>query len=169
MSATAPFMAQWDGEALIPMRRHAKDLDASLVIGEKYRVEVTEERSAKSHNHYFAQLHELWLNLPEDQAEQFPNEESLRKFALIKSGFCERSDVVCANNREAMKYAAVIARLDPYTIVSISERTVSSWTAQTQKKAAMGAKEFQASKSAVLDFCSSLLGIDPAEQRGEAA
>jgi hypothetical protein len=166
---TAPFFAIWDGENLVPLRRHAKFLDASLVIGERYKVDLIEERSAKSHKHFFAQLREIWLSLPDDVAEQFPNDDALRKFALIKTGFCDRADVVCANNQEAMKYAAVLARLDPYTVVSIQGRTVSSWTAKTQKVKAMGAKDFNSSKHAVLEYCASLIGVRTNELKPEDA
>ena len=154
-----PLLCTWTGEAFEPARRHAKDCNAVLVVGERYMVTVEEQRSVASHKSFFASINEAWRSLPEDQAERFPNPDALRKYALIKSGFCDRSDVVCANNGEAIRTAALVKILDAYSLTAVSERTVSVWTAQSQSKAAMGKQRFTESQNAVRDFVAGLLDV----------
>lgn len=151
---------QWDGEAMRPLRRFHNVCNAEYVVGEFYRCEVLEERSVVSHRHYFATLHDYWLNLPEQQAERFPTEEHLRKYALIKCGYADQRQQVCASHAEALRFAAFIRPIDTYALVTVTEAVVTIWTAQSQSTKAMGRKPFQESKTAVLDWCASLLGID---------
>ena len=68
---TGPLYVEWEGDAFRPLRRHAKDCDARFVIGERYRIDVVEQRSEASHRSFFASVNEAWLNLPEDIAERF--------------------------------------------------------------------------------------------------
>jgi len=79
---TTPVLFSWDGEAMQPLgERMAKLCDEQFVIGMRYRLVEYEDRSSKSHNHYFASLAEAWNNLPEDMAERFPSPEHLRKYS----------------------------------------------------------------------------------------
>ena len=64
MTKSAPIIAEWDGESLVPVRQFEKYCDVNFIVGERYRVTLQEERSANSHNHYFAVLTELWHIIP---------------------------------------------------------------------------------------------------------
>ena len=154
-----PLLAQWDGEAFVVARRHAKDCDKALVVGERYMLTVEEQRSDAAHRSFFASVTEAWRNLPEDQAERFPTADALRRYALIKAGFCDRRDIVCANNNEAMRLAGMVKALDAYSITTVSERVVSVWTAESQSKKSMGKQRFNESQNAVRDFCAAMIGV----------
>lgn len=157
-----PIEFAWDGEAMVPATRFmAKLADQHYVIGERYRLVEEHGRSAKTHNHYFAAINEAWRNLPETLAEDYPTAEHLRKKALIRSGYADERSIVCASKAEAQRVAAFVKPYDHYAIVAVSEATVRVYTAQSQSARAMGAKVFQESKQAVLDFVDKLLGVPP--------
>lgn len=159
----APLVFQWDGDAMVPLRRFAKLADERFVIGEQYRLTAVEERSIASHNQFFASVHERWQSLPDEIAMQFPTEDSLRKHALIMTGFRRERKFVAASKEEARKLAAWLRPHNPdddYTIISVAENIVVEWKALSQSYEAMPAKgQFQASKKAVLDWLDDLLGI----------
>jgi hypothetical protein len=165
MTTALPYT--WDGEALRPMR--PKLCDKELVIGALYFMEAKEVRSEAAHRSYFASIRDAWLNLPEDETDRFPTPESLRKYALIKTGYCKKRDIVCANNAQAIALVAVISDLDAYSLVTVSERVVSVWTAESQSYKAMGKKRFNESQNAVRDYCASLIGVAPEELERESA
>lgn len=66
-----PIPFAWDGFAMVPLASFRKRADAQFVIGERYILVEQNERSMRSHRHYFASVHEGWLNLPEHMAERF--------------------------------------------------------------------------------------------------
>lgn len=159
MSAPLPFI--WNGEAMEIDPRFRKQADKDFVIGERYRMTVQEERSAASHNHYFAILDTLWDTLPEHETERFPTVEHLRKYALIRAGYRDERSIVCASKAEAQRMAAFIKPIDEYAIVATSEAVVRVWTAQSQSKKAMGAKRFQESKDAVIGEVARMIDAEP--------
>lgn len=165
--AISSLYATWDGEALAPLSRFAKACDQELVIGERYKIEIVHERSAKSHAHYFASLHDLWMNIPETVAERFPTVEHLRRFALIHEGFRETRDIVAASKAEALRVAAFIRPMDSYCVVIVKDCVVRVATAQSQSYRAMGKEAFAKSKEAVLAYAASLVGVKP--EQSEAA
>jgi hypothetical protein len=168
MSDTDLIQCLWNGEAFVPqtpfMRRRAED---RFGAGEIVLLEAQHERSAKSHRFYFAQLRELWLNLPEkfaiEQWAQSP--EHLRKYALIKTGYSETQTFTCAGDAEAKRWAFRMRPIDQFSIVVVKAGTVVRYTAHSQSIKAMGAKDFQASKTAVIEFVEDLIGAE----RGAAA
>ena len=165
-----PFV--WDGEALVPRKGFARRADAMFVIGQTYVMAEEQERSSASHRHQFAWLHEAWASLPDHLAEQFPTSETLRKHALIRTGFSLVEQQAYASNAEAMRQAATIKRYSAeYRLVTVNGNVVTVHTAKSQSIAAMGAKEFQASKTAILDFIADMIGVTPGTlaQQGEAA
>jgi hypothetical protein len=155
-----PLPCTWNGEAFEVARGFRRNADQTLVIGEKYIVEIVEERSAKSHKQYFAAINDLWHSLPESAAEQFPTPEHLRKFALIKCGYANHRQFVASSKAEALRIAAFVRPTDEYAVVSVDGNIVNQWTAQSQNMRAMGKQAFQASKEAVLDYIGALLGVD---------
>jgi 5-methylcytosine-specific restriction endonuclease McrA len=150
------------GEFRAPHSFAEKQCDRDLVIGEIQRWELALDRNEKSHDHYFALVHQAWLNLPEQYAMEFPNETSLRKFALIKTGYCKTHKMVTINNAEATKQAAFMQSLEEYSICEVTGNVVTVWTADSQKYRAMGKKLFQKSKDDVLTFLSQFIGSDVA-------
>src|SRR5215472_3062093 len=108
---------RWDGEALRPLARSVP-LTEDFVVGEVYRLEVASERSSASHRHYFAALHQAWLNLPEDVAEHFADEEHLRRWCLIKCGYADQRSIVLDTAADARRVAAAAGKLDPCAVVT---------------------------------------------------
>lgn len=167
-----PAIFTYDGEAMIPLPRFAKLCDQQFVVGQEYRLAELQERSISTHNHFFACVHEAWKNLSDDQAERFATADHLRKFALIKCGFYDEQSIVLSSAKDALKVSAFIAAMDEYAIVTVSGPVVRKFTAKSQSIPAMGKKDFQASKQAVLDFLSGSIGVDTgtlAENAGRAA
>lgn len=161
----------WTGDSFVPLPRFAKACDKEFVVHERYQMEAIEERSARSHAHYFAALHDAWLNLPEGEAERFPSSEHFRKWALIKGGFSDERSVVCDSKAEARRIGSFVRSIDGYAVIIVQEATVKLYTAKSQSMKAMGKAEFQRSKTVVLEIAAALIGTDPktlAEQSGVA-
>ncbi|MVA98881.1 hypothetical protein GN330_16660 [Nitratireductor sp. CAU 1489] len=164
--AEAPILYQWDGEAMIPAAQHwARQADRQFVVGERYRMVEHHDRSANSHRHFFACIHDAWQNLPDRMLEQYPTSEHLRKKALIWKGYRDERSIVCASAAEAQRVAAFVKPMDDFAVVTVKDAVVRVWTAKSQSVKAMGRKEFQDSKSDVLDFVDDLLGVE----RGDTA
>lgn len=166
---TAPVQFHWDGESMVPSRRFMPLCDKQFVVGQDYTLVVAEPRSQVSHNHFFASVEEAWRNLPENMADQFQTSEHLRKYALIKAGYADQRSFVCASKAEALRLSSFIGPMDHYAIISVTGQVVRVFTAQSQSKKAMGAKEFQQSKQAVLDIISAMIGVDTRALEMQAA
>lgn len=162
-----PLQYQGDGSFLAP-RGFWKRCDKEYVIGETLTWEVVKARSEASHKHFFACVHDAWSNLPETMAAEFPSSEHLRKWALCKAGFCNMTKIVCADNAAAIAAGALMQAMDTYAICEVSGRVITVFRAKSQSSRAMGAKDFQDSKEAVLGEISKLIGADAA-QAGLAA
>lgn len=157
---SAPLTFAWDGESMHPVTSCRRAANEAFVVGERYRMEVVEERSQRSHNHFFAVIAEMFDNLPEDRADQFIDAEHLRKYALIKCGYSNVSEIVCSSEAEAERVAAFIRPMDRYAVVTNNMRVVRVFTARSQKRNAMDRREFQESKDKVLDYIAGLIGVD---------
>lgn len=149
---------KWDADAavMVPLRRTAAL--RYYVDEQTYLLEEVQERSLNSHNHYFAELHAAWINLPDDQAERFLNEEHFRKFCLIKTGYSDERQIVCSTKAEAERIGAFVRSMSPYTLVTVKDRIVTAYEAKSQSYRSMSKAEFTASKAAVLDYAASLIG-----------
>lgn len=168
-SLNAPVLEfQWDGESFVPLPRFAKLCDRDFVIGERYRMEVIEERSQASHAHYFAAIRESWLNLPENLADRFPTPEHLRKFALIRAGYRSERSIVCDTEADAKRCASFAQPIDEYAVVIPKGTVVTIYTAKSQSHRSMGKEDFQASKDAVLTELARILDVKPATLQREA-
>jgi hypothetical protein len=171
-----PLLFRWDGEAMAPVGRFAREADRHFVIGQNYRLEEVSERSEISHKHEFAWLREAWANLPESAAQNFDNEDQLRKYALIQTGWCNREEHVYPSKAEAMRQAATIRRhKTDYCIVVVRGCIVTVLTARSQKMrgaGSMSARDFQKSKTDIMEYVAGMIGI-PAEtlnrEAGKAA
>lgn len=158
MSVPVPMDFSWDGEVMKPL--HPKLADKQFVVGEVYRFEVLEERSAASHRFYFVSIAEAHKNLSEELTLQHPTPEHLRKWALIKAGYRDERSVVCSSKAEALRMAAFIQPMDEYAVILCKGSAVTVYTAKSQSMKAQGKKDFEASKNAVLDIVAALIGVD---------
>jgi hypothetical protein len=156
----APILCMYADGVFKPVNRyHARVAEIEFGAGELVPLVRHEDRSEKSHRHFFAAVNEAWKSLPDHLAEQYPTPEHLRKAALIRTGYADQATHVCASKAEALRTAAFISPMNTYAIVSTKEATVTVWTAQSQSVKAMGKAEFQASKDKVLDWIANLLGV----------
>lgn len=162
MTAPAAILCAWTGEELRPANPlWARRADQQWVVGEQYYVEIRQERSVATHNHFFAAVAEAHSNLPEEAAERFATPDALRKYALIRTGYRDERSIVCNSKAEAQRMAAFVRPMDEFAIVVAIESTVTVWTAKSQSMKAMGKKEFAASKESVLDYIAGMIGVTP--------
>lgn len=168
MNAMPPLEFQWTGEAMVP--RWPKRADRLYIVGEVYPLAPWEDRSLVSHNHQFAFIGEAFKQLP----EQYHNEpwaqspEHLRKFGLIRNGFCNTQTYPCGTRAEAERWARNLRPLDEYSVVSVEGTTVYRFTAESQSRRAMGKKRFQESKQALMDWLDDLLHVERGTLEREA-
>lgn len=167
---TAPLIYVWSGTAMEPLPRFAKICDREFVIGQTYSLDVVEERSAKSHNHEFAWLHEAWMNLPEGLAELYATSEHLRKRALIDSGFYDETLIDAGSGAAALRVASLLRGDDEFCLVIVRGPIVCRRKAKSQSRRAMGNADFQPSKRAIMEVVASMIGVTPdALQQSRAA
>lgn len=157
-----PVLMQWNGEVFVPATSHwQRQCDEHFVVGQRYRLVEEQERSTATHNHEFAWLQEAWNTLPDELYAQYPNSEVLRKHGLIAKGYCTMVQHVCPTAAEAQRLAAILKPYDAYAVVVARGNVVTVYTAVSQSKRAMGAKQFQQSKQALFEFVGDLLGVAP--------
>ena len=163
VSAHHPLKYRWTGQVMQPLVPSMAK--RQFTAGETYRLEVWEERSIASHRQYFASIKEAWDNLPEHLAERFPTSEHLRKYALIRSGYRDERTIVATSKAEAGRIAAFVrpSADERYELVVVREATVTIYTPKSQSTRAMGRKEFQESKTKVLDLLAEMIGVDRTE------
>lgn len=124
--------------------------------GATYVLVPNEARSPESHSHFFAALHDGWLNLAEEYAEEFPTSAHLRAWCLVKAGYADRNEIVCATPEDAIRTAAIASTRDKIRIIEVAGRTVTVWIPHSMSKAAMGKERFQDSKTKVLDLVAAM-------------
>jgi hypothetical protein len=170
MSPVHPMYFTWDGEALVP--RSARAADEQFVIGQVYRMTELEERSGNSHRHQFAWLKEAWKQLPENLAELYPSPEHLRKRALIDAGFYHEQIVDCSTDAAALRVASSFRARDDFLLVIVRGPAVVIREAKSQSARRMDHKEFQASKTGLMEVISAMIGVTPeqlTQESGRAA
>ena len=165
MTDFGPLVYEWDGDAMRPLPQFARRADQQFTVHEKYKLEVVRERSKPSHDQQFAWLEEKWLTLHEKyQFEPWAQSpEHLRKYALIRTGFCITEQFACGSKAEASRLATILRSDDEYCLVTVTGSIVNRFRAESQKirgPGAMSPKRFQESKQKVFDFIDyELLGI----------
>ncbi len=148
--------------------RHPRRADQLFVVGEVYPLIVHEDRSSATHNHEFAWLRDAWLNLPESLADLYPTPEHLRKRALIEAGYYDETIVDAGNNAAALRVAAVFRAREEFSLVIVRGPAVVIRTAKSQSRRAMNKKEFQESKTAIMEVIANMIGASPATLTREA-
>lgn len=152
-----PVAFKFDGKAMIPINPFfAARASKQYEPGQVYVLVPQEARSPESHNHFFAALHEGWLNLAEEYADEFPTSAHLRAWCLVKAGFADRNTIVCASPEDAIRAAAIASTRDKIRIIEVAGRTVTVWIPHSMSRAAMGKERFQAAKTSVLDIIATM-------------
>lgn len=167
MTPDRPQGFTWNGEAMVP--RSQRLADKAYTVGENYILVTHEDRSTATHNHEFAWLKEAWLNLPENLADEFPTPEHLRKRALIDGGFYDQTVIDAGSNAAALRVASAFRAREEFSLVIVRGPAVVIRTAKSQSRRSMNKQEFQASKTAILEVVSGMIGVKPEELTGQAA
>lgn len=168
---STPIIFDWTGEAMVPLHRFRQLCDKQFVVGEQYRMEAIEERSMVSHRHYFAAIHDAWMNLPENIAQEYPTEEHLRKKALVDCNYYDEEIIDCETHKAAMTVAPFIRRRDDFAMIFVRDQFIIIRTAKSQTMTGpdkMDKKIFQKSKTDVLDSIASLIEISRGELQRQA-
>ena len=152
------FRARWSDETFQVSPHVAGRLGKMLEHGETVQLDLVDARTLIDHNHYFACIKVAFDNLPEDIGADFKTPEHLRKWALIKAGYCTTVNTVCKSHAEAMRLALFARMIDEYAISTVERRVVTTYRATSQSYDTMSRKAFHKSKDAVLDVLSKLLG-----------
>lgn len=167
-----PAIFTWDGEHMVPLKRFEPLCNKQFVVGQRYQLDVVQQRSSASHNHMFACLHDAYINLPDRLAEKFASEEDLRKYCLIKNKFRTETTFIFESHAEAERFATYVHSAGDFCICQVFGSIVVRWVAKSQSLRAMDRKEFAASKQAVLDELSKMIGVSSStlsENAGKAA
>jgi len=153
---------------MVPLPRFHRLFDEQFAISEEYALVPLEERSLASHNNYFAQLHEGYLNLAEEYAQEFDSEEHLRHWCLCKVGFCTQTRYVMNSADDARTLRAALKAENKSTIIAVHGNVATVYTPFSQSMPAMKKQEFEDSKRAVLDLVASMARTTPAELKKNA-
>lgn len=145
-----PVIFEWTGDSMVPLPQQKALCDEQYAVHERYRLVPLQQRSMRSHNHYFAALNDAWRALPDEQAIRFPTVDHFRKWCLIQTGWHNRREIACSSKAEARRFAAFIRQADEYGVCYAEEAAVVHLTARSQSMKAMGKADFQQSKEDVL-------------------
>jgi hypothetical protein len=168
-----PIVTRYAGDGVFEaLGRSKRDADAEYVVGQVYRLENIEARSSNTHNHQFAWLSEAWRQLPEDVMDIYPSPEHLRKRALIQAGFYDETIIDAGSNAAALRVASEFRRRNDFSLVIVRGPLVVIRDPKSQSRRAMNAKEFQDSKTKIMDVIAEMIGVDPetlSRESGKAA
>lgn len=145
-----------------------------LAQGELVTVIIERGRSLNSHRHQFAFVREAWQNLPEplQSAPWAETPETMRKHALIATGFHQSYTLDCGANATAQRIKAQLvraeARAEGYAIGRVRGPILTIWTPESQSMRSMGGKRFQESKEKILDWMAAQIGVTASALRGAA-
>jgi hypothetical protein len=163
-----PIYANWNGEVFIPLEQSISQCNDQFTVGQNYRLIEQEERSRISHDHYFANIHDMWQTMPEGIAKHFQSDEHLRKWSLIRTGYCISNDFVFETPNDAKIAATLLAKRYQYAVIRVSGSTITITEAESQSRRNMDAKRFQESKNAVLNYIASLIPVKLDQLQQEA-
>lgn len=143
--------------------------------GELVTVQIERDRSGASHRHQFAWVRDAWASLPESERNQpwAETPETLRKHALIATGYHQLTVLDCGANATALRVKAALlaaeSKAHGYALAQVRGPVVRVWTPESQSVRAMGGDRFKESKAAILDWIAGKLGVAPEELRRAAA
>lgn len=156
-----PVKFVWTNGAMVPAAEYRALAARQYHEGEAYVLDLVTLRSMISHKHYFATMHQMWLNLPEKWAKEFPTDEHFRHWALVKANYYDESNYVCDSPQHARRLAAFVRRESTFAVIRISGNTVQIFKAKSQAIDRMKGDEFQKSKTAVFETIEALTGLNP--------
>jgi len=167
---SGPLQCVWTGEAFKPAnRRTHQEASERYGAGEVVWFDPDRPRSKVSHDHFFAVVGEAWGTLPDHLAARFPTDDSLRQYALCKTGHCDVETFVASSRAEALRMAPFHQTGSrPGVQVVVDGNRVTRLTPHSQSLKAMGAALFQQSKADVLNVIADMLEVTP-EALGRAA
>ena len=145
-----------------------------LAEGESVIVTIERGRSENSHRHQFAWLNEAWLTLPEHLRDMpwAETAETLRKHALIATGYHQTVVLDCGGNATAQRVKAALvaaeARAHGYAIGQVRGPVLTVWTPESQSVRAMGGQRFQESKATIMDWIAAQIGVTREQLAGVA-
>lgn len=162
--------AVWTGQSFVPDGNYAMaQVHDRLGEGQVVNLDLDPERSKKSHGHQFAFVRTAWENLPEaHHGEAYAaTTDTLRKYALIRTGHCDTSMIAVGSEDRAERVIAftnqIAARLHGFAITTIKGPVVYCFTPHSQKMKEMGGKRFKQSKQDCLEFLAGMIGVLPEE------
>lgn len=146
-----------------------------IADGEVVYVSIEHGRSQNSHKHQFAWVKDAWANLPETvlMMPWAETPETLRKHALIATGYSQSYTLDCGGRATAQRIKAALvaaeAKAHGYAVGQVKGPVLRIWTPESQSVRAMGGKRFQESKTAILDWIAAQIGTTPEQLRSNAA
>ena len=163
-----PLTYKGEGTFVAPTLYWRAVVDGKFSQGHRYVFMQQQERSWKSHRHYFANINEAWSNMPEKYANRYASPDQLRKEALVACGYYDQREFVCTSNKEALKLAKWLrSDKEMFAIIAVHGDTVVERRPKSQSVKTMGKEEFQQSKDDVMAYCWNLVGVDPQVAAGE--
>ena len=136
-----------------------------MKAGDMVIVEIDHPRSQQTHKHQFAEIEDAWRHLPEAVQDKpwAVNPDTLRKYALIVTGYRNTYQIDCGSKAAAERVSrhlqAAEAGKHGFAIAQVKGPVVTVWTPESQSMRAMGGKRFQESKSKVLEWIADLIGV----------
>ena len=124
------YRARYEDGSLRLLANNLPDLDN----GELVTVIIERGRSMNSHRHQFAFVHEAWQNLPEvlQSAPWAETPDTMRKHALIATGFHHSYTLDCGANATAQRIKAQLVRAEAravgYAIGQVRGPILTIWT-----------------------------------------
>lgn len=149
--------------AMVVDRRFAPLCADQFEPGEDYVLEVAVNGSTPARRWFFAAINEIWSNLPERVAPQFPKPIHLRKWCMVQCGYCTESDTVLETHRDAMAAAALIRNLSAYSVIVVSGNVVKRFDALSTR--GMRKAVFDPMSREVTDLARSMTGTTHAQLR----
>ena len=161
---------RWQGGVLYPVGHYAMQAaQEAMSEGDVVLVEIDHPRTMQTHKHEFAVIRDAWHHLPETVLGMpwAATPETLRKHALIVTGYCHSSATDCGTKAAALRVAAILqaeaTRAHGYAIVQAQGPVVTLFAPESQSFRAMGKTRFQESKTAVLNWIADQIGVRPEE------
>ena len=166
------YRARYIGDSTLRMMTNQQiPLDA----GEVVLVSIDRARSPQNHKHQFAWTKDAWASLPESVQMQpwAETPETLRKHALIATGYHQTLVLDCGANATAQRVKAALlaaeVKAHGYALGQVRGPVVRIWTPESQSHRAMGGDRFKASKAAILDWIAAQIGVAPDELKRAGA
>lgn len=157
------FRARFQGGVLRLLTNTRPDLDE----GEVVLVTIERGRSQATHRHQFAWIKDAWATLPENLAAMpwAETPETMRKHALIATGYHQTYTIDCGAMATARRVKSALVAAEAgkhgYAIGRVVGPVATIWTPESQSLRAMGGKRFQESKTAILDWIATQIGVAP--------